>query len=71
MSFDTIVNQSQVTLEIFISCKLLPSQTGKSRGSRPGRGSVANRSQSITGQSGVGRKCITAVWPWLRFWGPS
>ena len=34
------------------------------RRSRPGRRSVANRSQSITGQSKVGGKCITAVGPW-------
>ena len=53
MSFGTIVSRSQVTLEIFISCKLLPSQTSNSRRSRPGRGSVAYRSQSITGQSEV------------------
>ena len=32
---------------------------------------VTNRSQSITGQSEVGRKCITAVGPWLRIWDPS
>ena len=50
MSFGTVVNRSQVTLEIFISCKLLPSDTGSSRRSRLGRRSVANRSQSITGQ---------------------
>ena len=49
MSFGTIINRSQVTLEI--PCKLLPSQTGNSRRSHPGRGSVANRSQSITDQS--------------------
>ena len=42
---------SYVILEIFISCKLLPSQTGNSRRSRPGGGSVVNRSQSIIGQS--------------------
>ena len=71
MSFETIVNRSQVTLEISISCKLLPSQTGNLRRSRPSRGSVGNRSQSITGQSEVGRKCITAVGSWLWFWGPS
>ena len=71
LSFGTIVNRSQVTLEIFISWKLLLSQTGNFRRSRPGRGSVANRPQSITGQSEVGRKCITAVGPWLWFWGPS
>ena len=65
MSFGTIVNRSQVTLEIFISCKLLPSQTGNARRSRPGRGSVANRSQCITGQSEVGRKWITSVGSWL------
>ena len=39
----------QVTLEIFISCKLLPSDTGNSGRSLPGRRSVANLSQSITG----------------------
>ena len=32
------------------------SNTGNSRQSRPGRRSVANRSQSITGQSEVSRK---------------
>ena len=69
MSFGTIVNRSQVTLEIFISCKFLPNQTSNSRRSRPGRGSIANRSQSITGQSEV--KCITAIGPWLWFWSPS
>ena len=69
MSFATIVNRSQITLEIFISCKPLPSQTGNSRRSRPGRGSVANRSQSTTGQLQVGRNCIMAVRPWLWFWG--
>ena len=37
MSFGTIVNRSQVTLEIFISCKLLSNQTGNSRRLRPGR----------------------------------
>ena len=63
MLFDTVVNRSQVALEIFISCKLLPSQTGNSRRSRPGRGSVANRSHGITGQSEVGHKCITAIGP--------
>ena len=63
MSFGTIVNQSQVTLKIFISGKLLQNQTGNLRRSRPGRGSIAtsNRLQSITGQSEVGCKCITAV----------
>ena len=71
MSFSTIVNRSQVTLEIFISWKLLPSQTGNSRRSHPVHKSVANRSQNITGQSEVGRKCIAAVWPWLWFWGRS
>ena len=65
MSFGTVVNRSQVTLKIFISCKLLPSQTGNSRRARPGRGSAANRSQNITGQSEVGRKCFTAVGSWL------
>ena len=70
MSFDTVVSRSQFTPEFFISCKLLPSDTGNSRRSRPGRRSVANRSQSITGQSEVGCKCITAVGPWLWFWGP-
>ena len=69
MSFGIIVNRAQVTLEIFISCKLLQRQTGNSRRSRTGRGSVANWSQSITCQSEVGRKCITAVRPWLWFWG--
>ena len=64
MPFGTVVNRSQVTLEIFTSCKLLPSDTGNSRRSRPGRRSVANRSQSITCQLEVGRKCITAVGPW-------
>ena len=73
MSFATVVSRSQVTLVFcfFISCKILPSDTGNSRRSRSGRRSVANRSQSITGQSGVGRKCITAVGPWSWFWGPS
>ena len=65
MSFGTIVNRSQVPLEIFISCKLLPSQTGNLKRWRPGLGSVANQSQSITGQSEVGRKCITAIGRWL------
>ena len=71
MSFSTVVSRSQVTLEIFISRELVPSDTGNSRRSRPGRRSVANRSESITGQSEVGRKCITAVGPWSWFWGPS
>ena len=65
MLFRMVVNWSQVTLEIFISYKLLPSDTGNSRRLRPGCRSVANRSLSITGQSEVGRKCITAVGPWL------
>ena len=60
---------SQITLEMIISCK--PSQTGNSRRSRQGRGSVAKQSQSITGQSEAGHKCITMVWLWLWFWGPS
>ena len=47
MSFGTIVNRSQVTLEILISCKSLTSPTGNSRRSRPGCGSVVNRSQSF------------------------
>ena len=42
MSFGTILNRSQVTLEFFISCKLLPSQTGNSKRLRPCRGSVTN-----------------------------
>ena len=46
------------------------SHTRNSRRSRPGRRSVTNRSQGIMCQSGVGRKCITAVGPWLWFWGP-
>ena len=71
MSFGTVVSRSQITLEIFISCKLLPSDTVNSRRSRPGRRSVTNRSQSIIGQSEVGRKCITAVGPWSWFWGLS
>ena len=54
----------------FILCKLLPSHTGNSRWSRTGRRSVANQSQSIRGQSEVGRKCISAIGPWLWFWGP-
>ena len=61
MSFGRVVNQSQVTLKIFVSCKLLPSDTGNSRWLRPGRRSVANGSQNITGQSEFGCKCITAV----------
>ena len=61
MSFGTVVNRSQVTLEIFISCKLLLSQTGNSRQSRPGRGLVANQLQSIPSQSVVDRKCIMAA----------
>ena len=61
MSFSTIVNRSQVTLETLISCKLLLSQTGNSRRSRPGRGLVANRSQSIPSQSVVDPKCIMAA----------
>ena len=71
MSFGTVVNMLQVTLEIFISCKLLPSDTGNSGRSLPGRRSVANLSQSITGQSEFVRKCIMAVRPWSWFWGPS
>ena len=55
MSFGMVVSQSQVTLEIFVSCKLVPSDTGNLRRSRPGGESVANRSQSITCQSEVGR----------------
>ena len=64
-----VVNQSPVTLEMFISCKLLPSHTCNSRRLRPGRRSVANRLQSITGQSEMGCKYITAVRSWLWFWG--
>ena len=37
MSFGTVVSRSQITLEIFISCKLLPSDTVNSRRSHPGR----------------------------------
>ena len=70
MSFGTVVNRSQVTLEIFISCKLL-NDTGKSRRLRPDRRSVANQSQSITGQSEFGCKCVTAVGLRSWFWGPS
>ena len=55
----------------FISCKLLPGRTGNSSRSRPGRRSGANPSQSITGQSEVYHKCITAVGPWLWLWDPS
>ena len=58
------INRSQVTLDILISCKLLPSDTGNLRRSRQGRMSVVNRSQSITGHSEVGRKCVAAVGPW-------
>ena len=32
---------------------------------------VVGQSQSITGQSEVGRKCITPIGPWLWSWGPS
>ena len=71
MPFSTVVSRSQVTLEIFISRKLVLNDTGNSRRSRPGRRSVANRSESIIGQSEVGRRCITAVRPWSWFWGPS
>ena len=53
MSFGTVVSLSQVTLDIFNSCKLLPNHTDNSRRSCPSRRSVANRSQSITGQSEV------------------
>ena len=60
-----------VALENFSSCKLLRSHTGNSGQLRPGRRSVANRSQSITGQSEVGRKCVMAVGLLLWFWGPS
>ena len=55
MSLGTVVNRSQVTLEIFISCNLLPIDTSNSMRSRTGRRSVADRSHGITGQSGVGR----------------
>ena len=51
--------------------KLLPSHTGNSRRSRRGHRSVANQSQSITGQSEAGCKCIMAVGPRLSFWGLS
>ena len=71
MSLGTVVNRSQVTLEIFISCSLLPSDTCNTRRSRPGHRSVVNWSHSITDQLEVGRKCITAVGSWLWFWGPS
>ena len=71
MSFCMVINWSKVTLEIFISCKLLPRDTCNSRRSRPSGRLVAYRSQSITGQSEVSRKCITAVGPWLWLWGPS
>ena len=67
-SFGMVVNWSQVTLEIFISCKLLPSHTGNLRQSHPSHSSVVNWLQSITGQSEVVRKCITAVGPWMWFW---
>ena len=52
------IGLTSVTPEIFMSCKLLPSDKGNSRRSRPCRRSVANRSQNITGQSEVGRKCL-------------
>ena len=71
MWFGTVVNRSQVTLEIFVSCKVLPNHTGNSRRSHPGRMSVAYRSQSIIGHSGVGCNCITLVGLWLWFWGLS
>ena len=69
MSYGTVAHRSHVTFEIFILCKLLRIHTGNSKRSSPGRRSVINRSQSITGQSKVGRKCITVVGPGLWFWG--
>ena len=52
MWFGTVINRSQVTLEIFVSCKVLPNHTGNSRRSHPGCMSVAYRSQSIIGHRG-------------------
>ena len=71
MLFSTVISWSQVTLEIFISYKLLPSDAVNWRPSCPGRRLVAHQSQSITGQSEVGRKCIMAVGSWSWLWGPS
>ena len=48
------------SLFFFISITPLLSDTGNSRRSRHSRRSVSNRSQSITSQSKVDRKCITA-----------
>ena len=51
------LNRSQVTLEIFIWGKLLPSHTGNSRWSCPDSRSVANRSQA----SQVSRWSVASV----------
>ena len=66
-----VTHQKVISYSATFSCTLLQSHTGNSRRSHPSRRWVTNRSQSITGQSGVGRKCITLLGPWFWFWGPS
>ena len=66
MSFDPVVKRSQVTLEIFVSCELLPSHTGNSRRSRPGRRSVVKHPRSVGGWSQVnhgGRVVVVVLRP--------
>ena len=66
MSLSTVVNRSQVTLEIFISCNRLPSDTSNSMRSHPGRRSVANHHRSVGGRSQVyhgGRVVVVVLWP--------
>ena len=67
MSFGTVVNWSQVTLEMFMSCKILR-DTGNLRRSRPGRRSLANpkHHRSVGGRSQVyhgGRAVVVVLGP--------
>ena len=48
-------------------CRVIQATRGSPQ-SYPGRRSVTNLSQSITGQSEVGRKCIMADRLWSSFW---
>ena len=60
MSFGTIVNWSQVAVEIFISCKLLSSLTGNSRRLRPGHGWSLIRRKA----SDISRRSFASVSQW-------
>ena len=65
MSFGTVVSRSLVTLEVVISCKLVPSDTGNSRRSRPGRRSVAKHHRSVGDRSHVyhGGRAVVVLGP--------